>query len=92
MHAVTNTQSKKGNGLGMANVMYDKNFFDFCVFLSSLTPFLFCRSLDKYYSFLLVFLLLFYRIWTAFVLVYFLLFWVWNCYFRDRNIIILTLN
>lgn len=27
MHAVTDTQSKKGNGLGMANVMYDKIFF-----------------------------------------------------------------
>lgn len=30
MHAVTNTQSKKGNGLGMANVMYDKKLVDFC--------------------------------------------------------------
>jgi len=32
MHAVTNTQSKKGNGLGMANVMYDKRFFIFFSF------------------------------------------------------------
>lgn len=48
MHAVTNTQSKKGNGLGMANVMYDKIFFFdfFFLFIYMLFFFLSC-SLDK---------------------------------------------
>jgi hypothetical protein len=57
MHAVTNTQPKKGNGLGMANVMYDKSFlilfyfFSFPIFICSS---LFCRALStnflSYYS------------------------------------------
>lgn len=52
MHAVTNTQSKKGNGLGMANVMYDKRLLFF--------PFL-------YFSRQTFYIILLYRIWTALV-------------------------
>lgn len=46
MHAVTNTQSKKGNGLGMVNVMYDKFFAFFLVLFICFSVFLSC-SLDK---------------------------------------------
>lgn len=52
MHAVTNTQSKKGNGLGMANVMYDKRFFILFLYFTS-------RNKLSYYFTL--------PIWTALV-------------------------
>lgn len=60
MHAVTNTQSKKGNGLGMANVMYDKRFF--LVFSFYYMLFFSCRVFST--NFLITLL---YRIWTALV-------------------------
>lgn len=52
MHAVTNTQSKKGNGLGMANVMYDKRFLIISFSLLLSTTF---------------HIILLYRIWTSLV-------------------------
>lgn len=62
MHAVTNTQSKKGNGLGMANVMYDKKLVDFLFlfsfFLDAFYFFSFCRSLST--NIILFFISIFY--------------------------------
>lgn len=47
MHAVTNTQSKKGNGLGMANVMYDKEIIIFSFSLLLSTHFLYHFTLQN---------------------------------------------
>lgn len=62
MHAVTNTQSKKGNGLGMDNVMYDKRFIIFPFLYSFIcSSIFFCRALST--NFLIILL---YKVWTAF--------------------------